>query len=214
MTDTLDAQPAAPLGRRERNKIKVMARLYEAAISLFAEQGYDETSIDEIAERADVARGTFFNYFQRKEDLLCVWGEKRRDTLLATMAADGVVPDCAVGRLRHCMTALAQINEAHRHETNALLMAWVRAGRPLLEDPYLADLFAEVVAGGVESGEFRSCFTAEQIGHALRDLYLGTLYRWCGQPEEPADRLTGELLTTLDLILQGILVDRPPEPAS
>ncbi|XIE78981.1 TetR/AcrR family transcriptional regulator [Streptomyces sp. SBR177] len=64
-----------PLGRRERNKLKVKERLYSSAIALFAEQGYDETSIDEIVERADVARGTFFNYFQRKEDLLGAWGE-------------------------------------------------------------------------------------------------------------------------------------------
>ncbi|MCX2183380.1 TetR/AcrR family transcriptional regulator [Streptomyces sp. SKN60] len=203
-------QGAAPLGRRERNKLRVKERLYSSAITLFAEQGYDETSIDEIVERADVARGTFFNYFQRKEDLLGAWGEKRRDALLATLAADGCGADSAVGQLRHCMTTLSRINEGHRQETNSLLMAWVRAGRPLLEDPYLADLFARIAGDGIRSGEFHTRFTADQIGHALRDLYLGALYRWCGRPDAAPDQLAHELMSTLDLVLDGVQAARDP----
>ncbi|MET8504823.1 helix-turn-helix domain-containing protein [Streptomyces sp. NPDC004787] len=203
-------QVAAPLGRRERNKLRVKERLYSSAVALFAEQGYDETSIDEIVERADVARGTFFNYFQRKEDLLGAWGEKRRDALMATLAADGGATDSAIGRLRHCMTILSRMSEGHQQETNSLLMAWVRAGRPLLEEPYLAELFAGIAAEGIRAGEFSTRFTAEQIGFALRDLYLGALYRWCGRPDAAADQLAHELMTTLDLMLEGVQAARDP----
>ncbi|WP_159048746.1 hypothetical protein [Streptomyces sp. NRRL F-4489] len=52
----------------------------------------------------------------------------------------------------------------------------------------------------------------EQLGHALRGLYLGALYRWCGRPEAAADQLTDELLTILDLVLLGIQ-DTRPSPA-
>ncbi|MEV6978044.1 helix-turn-helix domain-containing protein [Kitasatospora sp. NPDC093806] len=207
MTPTHTTTP--PLGRRERNKQKVKERLYDAAITLFAEQGYDETSIDLIAERADVARGTFFNYFQRKEDLLGAWGEKRRDQLLTTMNTTTTPTDTAITQLRTCMTALGQLNENHQQETNALLMAWVRAGRPLLEDPYLAELFATIAAHGIQHGELNPHYTPHQIGNTLRDLYLGTLYRWCAPPTHttpttPPTPLTTQLHTTLDLILQGI----------
>ncbi|MFD9125129.1 TetR/AcrR family transcriptional regulator [Kitasatospora sp. NPDC059571] len=198
-------QPPAPLGRRERNKIRMKERLYDAALTLFTEQGYDETSIDEIAERADVARGTFFNYFQRKEDLLGTWGEKRRDALTAALTPDSPDMGTAAGQLRRCMTTLGRMSEEHQKETGAMLMAWVRAGHPLVEEPYLADLFARIAATGVERGEFRRQIAAEQIGNALRDLYLGTLYRWCGRPGGPSGALTKELLTTLDLMLYGVL---------
>ncbi|MER6010981.1 TetR/AcrR family transcriptional regulator [Streptomyces bluensis] len=40
-------------------------RLFEAVLELIGRHGYDSTSIDEIAARADVARGTFFNYYPR-----------------------------------------------------------------------------------------------------------------------------------------------------
>ncbi|MYV89340.1 TetR family transcriptional regulator, partial [Streptomyces sp. SID1034] len=44
-------------------------RIFSAALSLFAEKGFEQTTIDDITERADVARGTFFNHFQHKEEL-------------------------------------------------------------------------------------------------------------------------------------------------
>ena len=55
--------------RRERKKQEVYDRLLEAAWRLFGEQGYDETTVAEIAEAADVAKGTFFNHFPTKESL-------------------------------------------------------------------------------------------------------------------------------------------------
>src|SRR3712207_179949 len=44
--------------------------LQDAATELFLEQGFERTTVDEIARRAGVARGTFFNYFSAKGDLL------------------------------------------------------------------------------------------------------------------------------------------------
>ncbi|WP_032761476.1 helix-turn-helix domain-containing protein, partial [Streptomyces alboviridis] len=76
--DSCATEPPPQVSRRERNKRRVRERLYSAAIELIVEKGYDHTSIEEIAERADVARGTFFNYFQRKEDIITEWGERRR----------------------------------------------------------------------------------------------------------------------------------------
>ena len=58
------------VGRRERKKEETKRRIFETAVQLFNERGFDATTIDEIAERADVAKGTFFNYFPRKESLL------------------------------------------------------------------------------------------------------------------------------------------------
>src|SRR5712675_296074 len=58
------------LSRRERKKEETRERIFKAACKLFRDKGFDETTIDEIAERADVAKGTFFNYFPRKEAVL------------------------------------------------------------------------------------------------------------------------------------------------
>ncbi|MCX4748056.1 TetR/AcrR family transcriptional regulator [Kitasatospora sp. NBC_01287] len=210
----MDPRPsaAAPtLGRRERNKQRVRERLYAAAIDLFMAKGYDHTSIDEIAERADVARGTFFNYFQRKEDLITAWGERRRYNLMELLAESEGGGSSPIGQLTHCMTVLGRLNWEERGLTVAMLTAWVKAGRPILEEPYVAEIFAGIVKAGVAQGEFRQGLEPEQVGNVLRDLYLGALYRWTSEPEAGGPEALGlELHAILRLLLAGVAA--PPQP--
>src|SRR5690348_5658366 len=60
----------APEGRVERKKARTRAALLAAARALFASRGLEQTTIAEIAERADVATGSFYNYFAGKEQVL------------------------------------------------------------------------------------------------------------------------------------------------
>jgi AcrR family transcriptional regulator len=62
--------PAPKLGLRERKKARTRAAIREHAMRLFREQGYDQTTIEQIAEAAEVAQSTVFRYFPTKEDLV------------------------------------------------------------------------------------------------------------------------------------------------
>ncbi|MFD6529332.1 TetR/AcrR family transcriptional regulator [Streptomyces sp. NPDC060184] len=195
-----------PVGRRARNKQRVRDRLYSSALEVIMEKGYDHASVDEIAERADVARGTFFNYFPRKEDLIGAWAEQRRESIKAAVGetAPAHCPS-AQSQLAQYMKALGRINDAEEDLTVAMLTAWVRAGRPLFEDPHLAKLFEVVVENGQKTGEFSRNVSAERVSHALRDLYLGALYEWARS--SPASRhppLEHRLQEIVTLLVDGI----------
>jgi AcrR family transcriptional regulator len=70
-------QPAEPNGLRSRKKERTRLAIEDAALDLFAEQGYEATAVDQIAERAEISKATFFRYFASKGEVI-VGGERNQ----------------------------------------------------------------------------------------------------------------------------------------
>src|SRR3954452_20350275 len=76
-----------PLGLRERNRARTYAEIADAALDLFERQGYDATTVDQIASAGAVSPATFFRYFATKEDVLFADEEASASALPPRVAA-------------------------------------------------------------------------------------------------------------------------------
>jgi AcrR family transcriptional regulator len=80
------------LGLRDRKKEATRQAISDIATRLFIERGFDRVSVAEIADEAQVARKTVFNYFPRKEDLVFDREEEGRGMVREALAGRGEAP--------------------------------------------------------------------------------------------------------------------------
>jgi AcrR family transcriptional regulator len=96
-----------PSDRRSRKRLATRQGISNIATHLFIERGFDQVTVDEIAEAADVGRMTVFNHFPRKEDMFFDLDEAGREILRAALAKRDakVAPIEAYRRLAHRLVA-------------------------------------------------------------------------------------------------------------
>lgn len=70
MQDVQERKSANPAGLRERKRAETHARIQSEAMRLFLSKGFEATTLDEIAEAADVSRRSLFHYFGSKEEIV------------------------------------------------------------------------------------------------------------------------------------------------
>ncbi len=153
-----NASSEAPAqGRLQRRKARTRATILEAASALFDRQGYEETSVLQVAERADTGVGTLYGYFRSKEDLLKEVLNER-----SAQAVQGYVTGLAssanaVERTLVALRLFAKFIQENRAILLATFQVSTRRGAEHAEPPaeWLFRMFQEMLAAGVASGELR-----------------------------------------------------------
>lgn len=186
-------------------------RLYAAAITLIAEQGYSATTMEQIAERAGVAKGTVYYNFGGKAELFQELLRQGVTPLIAELrqAAQGALngTGSAVEALDR-MTRAALVFIAANPDLTRLLVAeqWrtKRAWHPTLTEVrhQLAGLVEEVLQQGVKTGELDAALDIELTGGALVGMVALGALEWLSY--HPARGLD-EVHAALSGLLRGRL---------
>jgi AcrR family transcriptional regulator len=208
------AGPAAQLGgRRERQRRQIRARILDAALELFSEQGYTAATIDQIAERADLARRTVFNHFPRKRDMLQAWRAERHALVFARLAGTLLEQTPARRQLELQLNALAEINDEDPRMARVITLGWL-AELGTFETPFpIFESFRDSIRLGQESGDFRTSLPPDTVAEILCACYNDTLHRWlfARQHDGKSFPLAPALQAKLSLVLDGLAAPQVEE---
>jgi AcrR family transcriptional regulator len=182
---TAPVTPNSAMGRRERKSRETREKILHAALQLFAERGFFETTTEQITEAADVGQGTFFNYFPTKQHVLAVLSEIQLRTVHGARAhvESGDTPIQAI--LHSLVHDLAREPGRSQALTRALFSAFfsnetVRAliAETLAEGRKELTVIMEV---GQRRGEIRRDRKPVDLALAFQRGLAGTLLLWAMQ---------------------------------
>ena len=187
----------ATTDRRARRKQQTRERIVDAAIDLFIAQGYDATTVDQIAAAADVARGYLLDHFPGKEDVTHAWIDRRRDEIHDCIAA-ATAPD-AVARIVEGLQVATALDDSDSAARRPMTRIWIRCGGPFgAGHGQTAESIRAVLDEGQQAGQLRKDLDTRAAAFLLQDSFIGALCRWAATD---TDALEQHLQPALDLVV-------------
>lgn len=191
---------------REKQKIRTRKAIREAAMTLFAESGYTQTTVEGIAREAEVSHTTFFRYFQTKEQV--VISDDLDEEVAEALAA--IPPGLGhFDLLRHVVEEMFRVAADDEWASNPERL------RLLRNEPILAEAHK---ARTEESISETTEFFAEYLGVPSDDFALGVfigaaggvVFRIMDRAADPRDKqYRGKLLDAIDLLEKGLPLGVP-----
>lgn len=197
--------PNHPSDRRARKKNKTRQAIVDTTLALFQKQGFENTTMEQIAEAADIAKGTLYNHFSSKEAIISEYMHyvirDNQDRL------ERIINECSdtQTRLLTLLKTLAQWNDLNRdlvkmHATARLqdLFMFHSVNRP----SNLEVILTRIITKGQETGELRKDFDAARLARYFKAMYLVPFIGWLAGE----DSATGEqaIRETIEIFLNGV----------
>jgi len=211
VTSSSDDEVAAPLGRRERRRQETSEKLFIAAMELFSSKGFAHTKVEDITQRADVGKGTFFNYFPSKEHVLGYLVSKQRGTVERhlLLAREGEISSEEV--LTSLARDLIRVPSKSAHLARSILTAFL--GNIEVREYMVREmssgrqLIAEILRLGQERGELRDEIAPADLARVFQQSLMGTLLLWSLDSESSLERQFG---ITMRMFLSGLSPSHAP----
>jgi AcrR family transcriptional regulator len=197
------------LGRREAKKLAVRSAVQQTARRLFAEQGFEATSVRQIAAAAGVAERTFYRHFDGKASLIAADADRWME-LLAEAIRRRPPSEDAFSAVRHAVVAIAREVGPQRHlrplwlfssERQPHELLWRSASRPLLrfEEAITSAILERSAAAPGSDAAFEAALIARVCVAVLRSTAIRRLELEAtgGRELPPVDQLIDDTFARL-----------------
>lgn len=159
-------------------------QILDAAVRVFARQGYTQCRVSDIADEAGVAYGLLYHYFRSKDEVLDTIFLERWNVMVEVIVELDGREDLTAREKLHAVASF--IVDSYRHDPDLMKVIIVEVtraansfGRTHIEQIGLAyTRIAQIVAGGQRSGEFRDAVTAQFAAMAFYGAIEQVLTGW------------------------------------
>jgi AcrR family transcriptional regulator len=169
-------------GRRQRRAAETRVRLFRCALELVAERGLANVTVEDITEAADVGKGTFFNYFGKKEHVLGVMAEIQLGKIREAAQRAGRGRQTTEETLRRMMRGLAEEPGRSPNLARALISSLLASDEvSLVVRSRMQEgrrLIAGIVAAGQAAGQVDASVKPERVAAQFLQACLGTVILW------------------------------------
>lgn len=191
--------------RMEKKKEQTRNRIIEVALKLFEEQGFSLTTMEQIADTADVAKGTLYNHFPNKESIVSAYVQSvNRQSVSFIKDLIINMPDTRT-RLLNVLLQVFDWTQVNRE----LIMIYVATRIQNLAKIYpepeersgFTVLLAMIFKQGQADGELRDDVSAEYLANYFNMIYFKTLGEWLNLPDKYP--LEQQLALNIELFING-----------
>lgn len=177
INELLPPEDLAGLTRRERKKQETRWRIYDAALSLMLTHGYDEVKIEDICEKADVARATYFKHFSTKAALMSAYHERQVEKIRLSVAESDAP---ARGKLELVAKLVAEYGDHNSALSSRLFQAFIEdhGDEFRVDDTQsgIVGIVTDIIKQGQEDGSFNDKWRSDLVAITLVSSWL-TLFK-------------------------------------
>ncbi|USB33180.1 TetR/AcrR family transcriptional regulator [Paenibacillus sp. YPG26] len=191
---------------REARKKELKEQIFLQALQLFSEKGFEQVTVQEITSRCGIGKGTFFNYFARKEDILLYLGESQIDLLQQSMEKHRNVehPKAQIANvLCDLLHNFSTHSELMRLVTMEILKSVHLTGQESASVLQLHQQLAGMIGSAKDSGKLDSRWAPEVIASTVVGVYFHTILS-STLLEGQHTTLTDAFRQQLDVVWDGI----------
>lgn len=176
-------------GRRTRKARETRLRLFRAALQLFADRGFQNVTVEDITEAADVGKGTFFNYFESKDHVLGVMTELQLAHVFEAVQAGHSSKRSIRSILHQLFLRLAHEPGRSPHLARTVVSSFLASDvvREIVQLRMLEGrvALAGLLAEGQQGGEIDPKLDSADIAMQMQQTLMGTVMLWSlhGEPE-------------------------------
>ena len=167
----------------KKNTHNTKSRIVDAAWQLFYEQGYEDTTVEEIISLSGTSRGSFYHYFESKDDLLgslAYLFDEKYEELAAALPSDTNAFEALLLLNRELFAMIEARIDISLLSRLLSTQLTVHGSKQLLDrDRVYFKLLRRIVAAGQARGDLTDTLTASEIVRMYAMLERALLYDWC-----------------------------------